>query len=71
MPGFLLHVGATVICSHAGQALPLVETHVPLPPLFAPPDQAEHLTQPPPRGAGQPGGVKNQQCPGAGQFRLL
>jgi hypothetical protein len=24
MPGFLLHVGATVICSHAGQAMPTV-----------------------------------------------
>jgi hypothetical protein len=24
MPGFLLHVGATVICAHAGQAQPLV-----------------------------------------------
>lgn len=24
MPGFLLHVGATVICAHAGQATPLV-----------------------------------------------
>jgi hypothetical protein len=24
MPGFLLHVGATVLCSHAGQAQPLV-----------------------------------------------
>jgi hypothetical protein len=24
MPGFLLHVGATVICSHAGQAVPTV-----------------------------------------------
>jgi hypothetical protein len=24
MPGFLLHVGATVICSHAGQAQPTV-----------------------------------------------
>jgi hypothetical protein len=23
MPGFLLHVGATVLCSHAGQAQPL------------------------------------------------
>ncbi len=22
MPGFLLHVGATVLCSHAGQATP-------------------------------------------------
>ena len=22
MPGFLLHMGATVICSHAGQAMP-------------------------------------------------
>ena len=22
MPGFLLHLGATVLCSHAGQALP-------------------------------------------------
>jgi hypothetical protein len=22
MPGFLLHVGATVICAHAGQAMP-------------------------------------------------
>jgi hypothetical protein len=22
MPGFLVHVGATVLCSHAGQALP-------------------------------------------------
>jgi len=24
MPGFLLHVGATVLCSHAGQAQPTV-----------------------------------------------
>lgn len=24
MPGFLLHVGATVVCSHAGQAQPTV-----------------------------------------------
>jgi hypothetical protein len=24
MPGFLLHVGATVLCSHAGQAQPAV-----------------------------------------------
>lgn len=24
MPGFLLHVGATVLCSHAGQATPTV-----------------------------------------------
>ncbi len=24
MPGFLLHFGATVLCSHAGQALPTV-----------------------------------------------
>ncbi len=24
MPGFLVHVGATVMCSHAGQATPLV-----------------------------------------------
>ncbi len=24
MPGFLLHFGATVLCSHAGQALPMV-----------------------------------------------
>ena len=24
MPGFLLHVGATVLCLHAGQALPVV-----------------------------------------------
>jgi hypothetical protein len=24
MPGFLLHVGATVLCSHAGQAQPMV-----------------------------------------------
>jgi hypothetical protein len=24
MPGFLLHVGATVLCSHAGQAQPVV-----------------------------------------------
>jgi hypothetical protein len=24
MPGFLLHLGATVLCSHAGQALPTV-----------------------------------------------
>jgi hypothetical protein len=24
MPGFLLHLGATVLCSHAGQAVPLV-----------------------------------------------
>lgn len=24
MPGFLLHVGATVICAHAGQAQPVV-----------------------------------------------
>lgn len=24
MPGFLLHVGATVICSHGGQAMPTV-----------------------------------------------
>ena len=24
MPGFLLHVGATVICSHGGQAQPVV-----------------------------------------------
>lgn len=24
MPGFLLHVGATVVCAHAGQALPTV-----------------------------------------------
>ena len=24
MPGFLLHVGATVFCAHAGQALPTV-----------------------------------------------
>lgn len=24
MPGFLLHVGATVLCSHGGQALPTV-----------------------------------------------
>lgn len=24
MPGFLLHVGATVMCAHAGQAMPTV-----------------------------------------------
>lgn len=24
MPGYLLHVGATVLCSHAGQAQPIV-----------------------------------------------
>jgi len=24
MPGFLLHLGATVLCSHAGQATPVV-----------------------------------------------
>jgi hypothetical protein len=24
MPGFLLHVGTTVLCSHGGQALPVV-----------------------------------------------
>jgi hypothetical protein len=24
MPGFLLHVGATVLCSHGGQAMPTV-----------------------------------------------
>ncbi len=24
MPGFLLHLGATVICSHGGQAMPIV-----------------------------------------------
>lgn len=24
MPGFILHMGATVICMHAGQAMPLV-----------------------------------------------
>lgn len=24
MPGFLLHFGATVLCSHAGQAMPVV-----------------------------------------------
>ncbi len=24
MPGFLLHLGATVICMHAGQAIPVV-----------------------------------------------
>ena len=24
MPGFLLHAGATVLCSHAGQAMPVV-----------------------------------------------
>jgi hypothetical protein len=24
MPGFLLHLGATVLCSHAGQAVPTV-----------------------------------------------
>jgi uncharacterized Zn-binding protein involved in type VI secretion len=24
MPGFLLHLGATVLCSHAGQAMPTV-----------------------------------------------
>jgi|ERR1700681_3404202 hypothetical protein len=24
MPGFMLHVGATVLCAHAGQAQPLV-----------------------------------------------
>lgn len=24
MPGFILHVGATVLCSHGGQALPTV-----------------------------------------------
>jgi hypothetical protein len=24
MPGFLLHVGATVICAHGGQAMPIV-----------------------------------------------
>ena len=24
MPGFLLHVGATVLCAHAGQAQPTV-----------------------------------------------
>lgn len=23
MPGFLLHLGATVLCSHAGQATPV------------------------------------------------
>jgi hypothetical protein len=26
MPGFMLHVGATVLCSHAGQAQPVLST---------------------------------------------
>jgi hypothetical protein len=59
MPGFLLHVGATVLCSHGGQAQPTV----PNPRVvvsgqptvtLAPPYVVAGCTLPPPPGANGP-----------------
>ncbi len=59
MPGFLLHVGATVLCSHAGQATP----SVPNPRVtvggqptvtFTAPYMVAGCTLPPPPGANGP-----------------
>lgn len=58
MPGFLLHQGATVLCSHAGQAQPTVPnprvmvSGMPTVPLSAPYVVAGCAMPPPPAGNG-------------------
>ena len=51
MPGFLLHLGATVMCAHAGQATPVTPNpRVPMTSLYA----VAGCTVPPPAAANGP-----------------